>query len=193
MALITDGRFSGGSHGFVVGHITPEAYVGGPIALVKNGDPITIDAEQTRVNLDIPAAELRKRQESVEATEAALHSRRAGEIRQRRHERVARCGDGCEIEPLKIELVYPGIAFRVLRRADGHPGQDWRRRPQFESRHGHWHCGDSIVVACYVLGCARRFRGGADGFQSVRRGTMKTASSAFIPGRMAGNRNRKWT
>ena len=46
VALITDGRFSGGSHGFVVGHITPEAYVGGPIAIVKNGDPITIDAEK---------------------------------------------------------------------------------------------------------------------------------------------------
>ena len=46
VALITDGRFSGGSHGFVVGHITPEAYVGGPLALVKNGDSITIDAEK---------------------------------------------------------------------------------------------------------------------------------------------------
>ena len=45
VALITDGRFSGGSHGFVVGHITPEAYAGGPMALVKNGDTITIDAE----------------------------------------------------------------------------------------------------------------------------------------------------
>src|SRR5207247_10901007 len=43
VALITDGRFSGGSHGFVVGHITPEAYVGRPLALVNNGDPITID------------------------------------------------------------------------------------------------------------------------------------------------------
>ena len=50
VALITDGRFSGGSHGFVVGHITPEAYVGGPIALVKNGDPITIDAEKRRTD-----------------------------------------------------------------------------------------------------------------------------------------------
>ena len=46
VALITDGRFSGGSHGFVVGHITPEAVLGGPIAVVKNGDPITIDAEK---------------------------------------------------------------------------------------------------------------------------------------------------
>jgi len=64
VALITDGRFSGGSHGFVVGHVTPEAYVGGTIALVKNGDPITIDAEKHAVTLDIPAAELKQRQKA---------------------------------------------------------------------------------------------------------------------------------
>src|ERR1700761_1456987 len=46
VALITDGRFSGGSHGFVIGHVTPEAFVGGPLAVVKNGDPIAIDAEK---------------------------------------------------------------------------------------------------------------------------------------------------
>merc|ERR1711964_521034 len=45
VALMTDGRFSGGSHGFIVGHITPEAQVGGPLALVQNGDSVTIDAE----------------------------------------------------------------------------------------------------------------------------------------------------
>ena len=56
VALITDGRFSGGSHGFVVGHITPEAYVGGPLAIVKNGDTITIDAEKRNLTLDVPAA-----------------------------------------------------------------------------------------------------------------------------------------
>jgi dihydroxy-acid dehydratase len=61
VALITDGRFSGGSHGFVVGHITPEAYVGGPIALVKNGDPITIDAEKRTLNLGISASEMKAR------------------------------------------------------------------------------------------------------------------------------------
>ncbi len=64
VALITDGRFSGGSHGFVVGHITPEAYVGGPIALVKNGDSITIDAEKREISLDIPSAELKKRKQA---------------------------------------------------------------------------------------------------------------------------------
>jgi dihydroxy-acid dehydratase len=67
VALITDGRFSGGSHGFVVGHITPEAYVGGPIALIKNGDPITIDAEKRQINLEVPLAELRKRKQAWKA------------------------------------------------------------------------------------------------------------------------------
>jgi dihydroxy-acid dehydratase len=67
VALITDGRFSGGSHGFVVGHITPEAYVGGPLALVKNGEPITIDAEKRELNLDIPAAEFKKRRKAWKA------------------------------------------------------------------------------------------------------------------------------
>ncbi|MFM8420814.1 MAG: dihydroxy-acid dehydratase, partial [Verrucomicrobiota bacterium] len=58
VALITDGRFSGGSHGFVIGHVTPEAHVGGPLAVVKNGDPIVIDAEKRAITLGIPAAEL---------------------------------------------------------------------------------------------------------------------------------------
>jgi dihydroxy-acid dehydratase len=61
VALITDGRFSGGSHGFVVGHITPEAYAGGPLAIVRNGDPITIDAEKRLLNLELPAAEIARR------------------------------------------------------------------------------------------------------------------------------------
>jgi dihydroxy-acid dehydratase len=61
VALITDGRFSGGSHGFVVGHITPEAYCGGPIAVVKNGDRITIDANKRTIDLEVPAAEIKSR------------------------------------------------------------------------------------------------------------------------------------
>ncbi|MEM1157651.1 MAG: dihydroxy-acid dehydratase [Verrucomicrobiota bacterium] len=61
VALVTDGRFSGGTHGFVVGHISPEAYVGGPLALVKSGDTITIDAEQRQMNLHVGAAELKER------------------------------------------------------------------------------------------------------------------------------------
>ncbi len=61
VALITDGRFSGGSHGFVVGHITPEAYVGGPLAIVKDGDPITIDAVTREISLDLPAEKIKQR------------------------------------------------------------------------------------------------------------------------------------
>jgi len=61
VALITDGRFSGGTHGFVVGHITPEAYDGGPLALVKNGDRIVIDAKAKEIRLEVPATELKRR------------------------------------------------------------------------------------------------------------------------------------
>ena len=58
VALITDGRFSGGSHGFVVGHVAPEAAVGGPIALLRDGDRITIDAERRTIEADLTVAEL---------------------------------------------------------------------------------------------------------------------------------------
>ncbi|WP_285435910.1 dihydroxy-acid dehydratase [Pseudomonas sp. fls2-241-R2A-110] len=61
VALITDGRFSGGSHGFVVGHITPEAFDGGPIALIEDGDTITIDAETRQITVDVTDAVLAER------------------------------------------------------------------------------------------------------------------------------------
>ncbi|MBF0491809.1 MAG: dihydroxy-acid dehydratase [Deltaproteobacteria bacterium] len=61
VALITDGRFSGGTHGFVVGHITPEAQVGGVLAVIKNGDEIEIDAEKRVLNLKVDAQEIEKR------------------------------------------------------------------------------------------------------------------------------------
>ncbi len=61
VALITDGRFSGGSHGFVVGHVTPEAAVGGTIALIEDGDTITIDAEECRIDLRVSADEIASR------------------------------------------------------------------------------------------------------------------------------------
>ena len=62
VGLITDGRFSGGTHGLVVGHVSPEAWVGGPIALVHDGDSITIDAEKKTLTLHVPDTELAKRQ-----------------------------------------------------------------------------------------------------------------------------------
>ena len=69
VALITDGRFSGGSHGFVVGHVTPEAAVGGLIGLLINGDPITIDAEKNLLTLDLPEDEVARRQEAWNSPE----------------------------------------------------------------------------------------------------------------------------
>jgi dihydroxy-acid dehydratase len=64
VALITDGRFSGGSHGFVIGHITPEAYEGGLLAIVKNGDPISINAAKRSIELQISKAEIKRRFEN---------------------------------------------------------------------------------------------------------------------------------
>ncbi len=67
VALITDGRFSGGTHGFVVGHIAPEAYDGGGIALVRDGDVITIDAENNTLSMDVSDAELQQRRAAWQA------------------------------------------------------------------------------------------------------------------------------
>jgi dihydroxy-acid dehydratase len=67
VALITDGRFSGGSHGFVVGHISPEAALGGPLALVKTGDEITIDAQRREISLHVASGELKRRAKSWRA------------------------------------------------------------------------------------------------------------------------------
>lgn len=67
VALLTDGRFSGGSHGFIVGHITPEAQEGGPIALVQDGDRVTIDAVKNSIDVHVSAVELDKRKQSWKA------------------------------------------------------------------------------------------------------------------------------
>jgi dihydroxy-acid dehydratase len=67
VALMTDGRFSGGSHGFIIGHITPEAQLGGPIALVKDGDMITIDADSKRIDVGVSDAEMAARKKAWKA------------------------------------------------------------------------------------------------------------------------------
>src|SRR3954452_15849954 len=61
VALLTDGRFSGATHGFMIAHVAPEAFNGGPIAAVHEGDIITVDADAGVLNVDIPAAELKER------------------------------------------------------------------------------------------------------------------------------------
>ena len=67
VALITDGRFSGGTHGPCIGHISPEAMEGGPIALVREGDPIVLDIPKRKLSLDVPAAELARRRKGWKA------------------------------------------------------------------------------------------------------------------------------
>ena len=74
VALITDGRFSGGSHGFVVGHVSPEAQVGGTIALVQNGDIITIDAVNNSINVEVSEDELTKRRQQWNQPELKVQS-----------------------------------------------------------------------------------------------------------------------
>jgi dihydroxy-acid dehydratase len=73
VALITDGRFSGGTRGFVVGHISPEAHVGGALALVHDGDRIVIDAVARQLNLDIPARELARRKKALKLRPPVFH------------------------------------------------------------------------------------------------------------------------
>jgi dihydroxy-acid dehydratase len=78
VALLTDGRFSGGSHGFIIGHVTPEAQEGGPIALVEDGDTICIDAKQNSIDLDISDAEMARRRAAwtappLKATKGTLY------------------------------------------------------------------------------------------------------------------------
>merc|ERR1712216_738651 len=77
-ALLTDGRFSGGSHGFVVGHVSPEAQVGGPIALVRDGDNILVDAEQRVINVtNVDDAEWARRRAEWKAPPLKVKSERS--------------------------------------------------------------------------------------------------------------------
>jgi len=78
VALITDGRFSGGSHGFIIGHVSPEAQTGGPIGLLKDGDMITIDAEKRVMTVDLTDAQLAQRRKDwvappLKATRGTLY------------------------------------------------------------------------------------------------------------------------
>lgn len=91
VALITDGRFSGGSHGFVVGHITPEAYEGGTIGLIQNGDKITIDAINNRIDVDLPYEEIEARRK---AWKRPVQKSLAGILKKYRNE-VSSASEGC--------------------------------------------------------------------------------------------------
>ena len=80
VGLITDGRFSGGTWGMVVGHVAPEAFVGGPIALVKEGDSITIDAHKRLIQLNVPAKELAARRKKWKQPKPRYTRGAAGQV-----------------------------------------------------------------------------------------------------------------
>ncbi len=90
VALITDGRFSGGTHGFVVGHITPEAYAGGAIALLRDGDTITIDADSNAINVELSPEELNTRKDLWSRPDRPV----SGILKKYRHT-VSSASEGC--------------------------------------------------------------------------------------------------
>ena len=95
VALITDGRFSGGTHGFVVGHITPESFTGGNIALLQDGDQITIDAEQNSIAVELSDEELASRRASWKAPERPV----SGILKKYRYT-VSSASEGCVTDEL---------------------------------------------------------------------------------------------
>ena len=106
VALITDGRFCGGTHGLMIGHIAPEAALGGPIGLIEDGDEIVIDVDRKALDLDVPAAILAERRGSLEAASAAVRRRRHGEVRGARQHGVG--GGGDDRLPNGHRLLGPG-------------------------------------------------------------------------------------
>ena len=84
VALITDGRFSGGTHGLMIGHVAPEAALGGPIALIAEGDEVVVDVDARRLDLVVDDGELARRRAAVGSTGAAVHRRRPGQVRRAR-------------------------------------------------------------------------------------------------------------
>ena len=81
VALVTDGRFSGATYGFMVGHVTPEAFHGGPLALLQDGDVVVIDVEARELRAEVPDAELERRPDDVDAASPALRGGSAREVR----------------------------------------------------------------------------------------------------------------
>jgi dihydroxy-acid dehydratase len=96
VALITDGRFSGSTQGACIGHVTPEAYLGGPIALVKDGDRIKIDITAGTIHLDVPENELQRRKELWQIPEAVALEK--GSLLERYRRMAGSAASGCAFE-----------------------------------------------------------------------------------------------
>ena len=94
MALLTDGRFSGGSHGFIIGHITPEAQAGGPIALLRDGDRIVVDARTCELRVELSDGELAARRALWKEPPPEGDERRAEQVRAAREIGIRRMRHG---------------------------------------------------------------------------------------------------
>ena len=117
VALITDGRFSGGSHGFLIGHITPEAQDGGPIALVRDGDRITIDARRHTLDVELAAARARAPSRRVARARAQGDARHAVQVHQERELGLRGLRHGSFDGP-KAQRSLRHLALAMDRRAD---------------------------------------------------------------------------
>ena len=128
VGLITDGRFSGGTWGMVVGHVAPEAYVGGPIALVKEGDSITIDAKKRLHPAQRPGEGARRAAQEVEAAEAALHQGPPGEVHEARLDREQGRDHrrGVARDPRRVRLSSRGESWNNPRVAGCRPARTGR-------------------------------------------------------------------
>ena len=104
VALMTDGRFSGGSHGFIVGHITPEAQEGGPIALVRDGETVTVDAEKNRIDVALSGRRACPPPRRMESPPVQIHPRNALQVHQEREVRLRRLRNGRVTATAGMEL-----------------------------------------------------------------------------------------
>ncbi len=122
---MTDGRFSGGSHGFIVGHITPEAQVGGPIGLIQDGDTITIDASENRLEVALSERRAGSAQSGVHRSALQSHTRYALQVHQER------------------EVGLRGVRYRRVTRG---PGIDGRLRSKFGDQHPHQYKRSVVLI-----------------------------------------------
>ena len=113
VALVTDGRFSGATHGFMVGHVSPEAARGGPLAALQDGDTIVLDVEARELRVELSDDELAERLRDWTAPEPRLHERRLREVRRARLLRLGGCGHAAELTRASSSARRAGGRARV--------------------------------------------------------------------------------
>ena len=126
VALITDGRFSGATHGFMVGHVAPEASKGGPIAALREGDIVVIDVERHELNVELTEAEIEERMRGLAGARAPLPHGRARELRDARLVGLTRRRDALALRDGVV--LAPCASLRWVRGRGSRSGSRDRRR-----------------------------------------------------------------